>query len=65
MMQGIINVIYNALYHLLNEYILCGCCLDLSRMFFSWKYIFQKCTELNWVCIPMAVEVYGAWGEEA
>ena len=25
----------------------------------------QKCTELNWVCFPMAVEVYGAWGEEA
>ena len=25
----------------------------------------QKCTELNWVCVPMAVEVYGAWGEEA
>ena len=25
----------------------------------------QKCTELNWVCVPMAEEVYGAWGEEA
>ena len=25
----------------------------------------QKCTELNWVCVPMAVEVYGAWGEKA
>ena len=25
----------------------------------------QKCTELNWVCAPMAVVVYGAWGDEA
>ena len=27
----------------------------------------KKCTELNWVCVQMAVEVhvYGAWGEEA
>ena len=25
----------------------------------------QKCTELNWICVPMAVEVLGAWGEEA
>ena len=25
----------------------------------------QKCTELNWVYVPMAVEVYEAWGEEA
>ena len=25
----------------------------------------QKYTELNWVCVPMAVEVYGTWGEEA
>ena len=24
----------------------------------------QKCTELNWVCVSMAVEVYGAWGEK-
>ena len=25
----------------------------------------KKCTEFNWVGVPMAVEVYGAWGEEA
>ena len=25
----------------------------------------QKCTELNWICVPMAVEVHGAWSEEA
>ena len=24
----------------------------------------QKCTKLNWVCVPMAVELYEAWGEE-
>ena len=21
-----------------------------------------KCTELGWVCIPLAVETYGCWG---
>ena len=24
-----------------------------------------KCTELGWVCIPLAVETYGCWGGEA
>ena len=24
-----------------------------------------KCRELGWVCIPLAVESYGCWGEEA
>ena len=24
-----------------------------------------KCTELGWVCIPLAVETYGCWGAEA
>ena len=24
-----------------------------------------KCTELGWVCIPLAVETYGFWGVEA
>ena len=24
-----------------------------------------KCSELGWQCIPLAVETYGAWGEEA
>eukprot|EP00731_Ephydatia_muelleri_P009104 Em0004g1442a len=24
-----------------------------------------KCSELGWVCIPMVVETYGAWGKEA
>ena len=24
-----------------------------------------KCTELGWVCIPLAVETYGCWGVEA
>ena len=24
-----------------------------------------KCSELGWVCVPMAVETYGAWGKEA
>ena len=24
-----------------------------------------KCTELGWVCIPLAVESYGCWGVEA
>ena len=24
-----------------------------------------KCTELGWVCIPLAVETYGYWGAEA
>ena len=24
-----------------------------------------KCTELGWICIPLAVELYGAWGVEA
>ena len=24
-----------------------------------------KCTELGWVCIPLAVETYGPWGVEA
>ena len=23
-----------------------------------------KCSELGWQCIPLAVETYGAWGEE-
>ena len=22
----------------------------------------QKCTELGWSCVPLAVESYGAWG---
>ena len=24
-----------------------------------------KCNELNLVCVPLAVELYGAWGKEA
>ena len=24
-----------------------------------------KCNELDWVCIPLVVELYGAWGKEA
>ena len=24
-----------------------------------------KCSELGWVCIPLAVETYGNWGKEA
>ena len=24
-----------------------------------------KCQELGWVCVPMVVEAYGAWGTEA
>ena len=24
-----------------------------------------KCNELGWVCIPLAVELYGCWGSEA
>ena len=25
----------------------------------------QKYRELGWVCVPLAVETYGCWGEEA
>ena len=25
----------------------------------------DKCKELGWVCVPMVVEAYGAWGTEA
>ena len=25
----------------------------------------QECRELGWVCVPLAVETYGCWGEEA
>ena len=25
----------------------------------------HKCNELGWVCIPLAVELYGCWGSEA
>ena len=25
----------------------------------------QKCRELGWVCVPLAVESYGCWSEEA
>ena len=24
-----------------------------------------KCLEIGWVCVPLAVEVYGCWGPEA
>ncbi|KAL5473557.1 hypothetical protein EMCRGX_G028050 [Ephydatia muelleri] len=24
-----------------------------------------KCKELGWICVPMVVEAYGAWGTEA
>ena len=24
-----------------------------------------KCTELGWMCVPLAAESYGAWGVEA
>ena len=24
-----------------------------------------KCTELGWMCVPLAVECYSAWGVEA
>ena len=24
-----------------------------------------KCKELGWICVPMVVEAYGAWGKEA
>ena len=26
---------------------------------------YAKCKELGWVCVPMVVEAYGAWGTEA
>ena len=25
----------------------------------------QKCIELGWACVPLAVESYGAWGRKA
>ena len=25
----------------------------------------QRCTDLGWSCVPLAVELYGAWGREA
>ena len=25
----------------------------------------QKCTKLEWSCVPLAVESYGGWGKEA
>ena len=25
----------------------------------------EKCSRLGWVCIPLSVENYGCWGEEA
>ena len=25
----------------------------------------RKCAELGWLCVPLAVENYGAWGPEA
>ena len=25
----------------------------------------SKCSELGWVCVPLAVETYGNWGKEA
>ena len=25
----------------------------------------EKCNRLGWVCIPLTVETYGCWGEEA
>ena len=25
----------------------------------------MKCSELGWLCIPLVVESYGAWGKEA
>ena len=25
----------------------------------------QKCVELGWTCVPLAVETYGHWGREA
>ena len=25
----------------------------------------EKCSRLGWVCIPLSVETYGCWGEEA
>ena len=25
----------------------------------------QKCTELGWTCVPLAMESYGAWVKEA
>ena len=25
----------------------------------------MKCAELGWSCVPLAVETYGAWGDEA
>ena len=24
----------------------------------------QKCSELGWICVPMVVKTYGAWGKE-
>ena len=26
---------------------------------------YGKCGDLGWVCIPLVVETYGAWGQEA
>ena len=26
---------------------------------------YAKCSDLGWICIPLVVEPYGAWGKEA
>ena len=28
-------------------------------------YLFDKCAALGWVCVPLAVDTYGQWCDEA
>ena len=39
--------------------------LKLRHMCVELVKIDPKCSDLGWVCIPLVVESYGAWGKEA
>ena len=41
----------------------CGCVLILYLLYYDEND--AKCKELGWICVPMVVEAYGAWGTEA
>ena len=39
--------------------------LESRRLFRKHEANDVKCSELGWLCIPLVVESYGAWGKEA
>ena len=55
------------LFRCTNTFVLCIPCNVVIKIIRRRKHEANdvKCSELGWLCIPLVVESYGAWGKEA